>query len=437
MSDTTLSAQWQERARLSIPGGVSSPVRAFQAVGGVPRYFVSGEGSRVIDVDGNSYVDLVNSWGPMILGHAHPEVVKAVSEYVKHSFSFGAPHPQEVALAEEIVSRVEAVEAIRFVSSGTEAVMTALRLARAWTNRSMIVKFAGCYHGHSDSMLAEAGSGVATLSLPNSPGVTTGQAKDTLVVAYNDVEALRAVFLKHGPKIAAVITESVPANMGVVPPIPGFTQEIFSLARQAGSLVIFDEVMTGFRISRSGWWGAFAQPHGQTPDLFTFGKVIGGGFPLAAVGGSSEIMRQLAPEGSVYQAGTLSGNPIATTAGLSTLQLLDDAVYSALDDRALRVQQIISAALDREGVAHQTQNSGNLFSFFFTDKPVQNFAHAKAQNTQAFAKFFHGLLSRGVSIPPSAFEAWFVSAAISDADLEIIEKAAGPAAKEASHTSAV
>jgi glutamate-1-semialdehyde 2,1-aminomutase len=431
MSDTTLSAQWQDRARLSIPGGVSSPVRAFQAVGGVPRYFVSGSGSRVVDVDGNSYIDLVGSWGPMILGHAHPEVVAAVSHYVQHSFSFGAPHPQEVALAEEIVSRVGAVEAVRFVSSGTEAVMTALRLARAWTNRSMIVKFAGCYHGHSDSMLAEAGSGVATLSLPNSPGVTTGQAQDTIVVAYNDVEALRAVFLEHGSKIAAVITESVPANMGVVPPAPGFTEEIFTLAHGAGALVIFDEVMTGFRISRAGWWGAFAEPQGLIPDLFTFGKVIGGGFPLAALAGNSAIMRQLAPEGSVYQAGTLSGNPIATTAGLTTLQLLEEGVYSALNERAKSVQSIISEALSKAGVPHNTQHSGNLFSFFFTDNPVHNFQQAKTQNTQAFAAFFHGLLNRGVSIPPSAFEAWFVSAAISDLDLEIIQEAAGPAAVEA------
>jgi len=434
MSETTLSARWHDRALLSIPGGVSSPVRAFRAVGGVPRYFVSGSGSQVVDVDGNAYLDLVGSWGPMILGHAHPEVVAAVSASVKQSFSFGAPHPQEVALAGEIVARVDAIEAVRFVSSGTEAVMTALRLARAWTNRSIIVKFAGCYHGHSDAMLAEAGSGVATLSLPNSPGVTLGQAQDTLIVAYNDADALRAVFEAHGPKIAAVITESVPANMGVVPPEPGFTEQIFALAHGAGALVIFDEVMTGFRISPSGWWGAFAEPLGLKPDLFTFGKVIGGGFPLAALAGTSEIMRQLAPEGTVYQAGTLSGNPIAATAGLSTLQLLDSTVYSTLDNRAQSVQNIITQELTRAGIPHTPQHSGNLFSFFFTDHKVRNFEQARTQNTQAFAAFFHGLLNRGVSVPPSAFEAWFVSAAIDDGDLEHLEKAARGAAREAAHT---
>ena len=429
MLDTTRSSQWQERAQKCIPGGVSSPVRAFRAVGGVPRYFVQGSGSTVTDVDGNSYVDLVGSWGPMILGHAHPAVVAAVSDYAKHSFSFGAPHPQEVALAEEIVSRVDAVDAVRFVSSGTEAVMTALRLARAWTNRPLIVKFAGCYHGHSDGMLAEAGSGVATLSLPNSPGVTLGQAQDTVVIPYNDEQALRQVFEERGEHIAAVITESVPANMGVVPPLPGFMAEMFRIAHSAGALIIFDEVMTGFRISRSGWWGKFAEPEGLVPDLFTFGKVIGGGFPLAALGGKEAIMRQLAPEGAVYQAGTLSGNPIATTAGLTTLQLLDDQLYRTLDERAMDVQNIIHSALSRHGVAHQTQASGNLFSFFFTSQPVLTFDDARAQDTSAFAAFFHGLLERGLSIPPSAFEAWFVSSALTDTDMEKIEQAANGAAQ--------
>jgi glutamate-1-semialdehyde 2,1-aminomutase len=431
MSDTTKSSEWFTRANRVIPGGVSSPVRAFKAVGGTPRYFVSGSGSRVQDVDGNDYLDLVGSWGPMIVGHAHPYVLDKVASATSKSFSFGAPSHNEVLLAEEMVSRVEALDRVRFVSSGTEAVMTAVRLARAATKRNIIVKFAGCYHGHLDALLVAAGSGVVTLGLANSPGVTTGQVQDTIVVPYNDQEALRRAFELHGDDIAAVITESVPANMGVIPPGEGLTRALRDVTAQYGALLIFDEVMTGFRISRSGWWGSFAKPDGVVPDLFTFGKVIGGGFPVAAVAGKADIMNLLAPLGDVYQAGTLSGNPVATTSGLATLELMTPDAYALLDLRSQQVGQIVSAGLEKHGIAHSYQSSGNLFSFFFSENPVANFADAKQQNTEQFAKFFHGLLEHGVSVPPSAFEAWFVNTAITDSDLERLEQAVDQAAKTA------
>ena len=425
------SAQWHERAARSIPGAVSSPVRAFQAVGGTPRYFTSGRGSRVVDVDGNEYVDLVGSWGPMILGHAHPAVVEAVAHAASQSFSFGAPSVNEVLLAEEILKRVGAIERVRFVSSGTEAVMTALRLARAATGRPLIVKFAGCYHGHVDSMLVKAGSGVATLGLASSPGVTEGQVSDTIVVDYNDVVALRNVFFEHGDRIAGVITESVAANMGLVPPSDEFLQAMTELCQRHGALLICDEVMTGFRLSRAGWWGKFGREKNVRPDLFTFGKVIGGGFPVAAVGGSAAVMDLLAPLGSVYQAGTLSGNPVATASGLATLLHLTDESYDLLDSRATQVGHLVSDALASEGVAHAWQYGGNLFSFFFREGPVTNFSDALAQNTDQFAAFFHAMLEAGVSVPPSAFEAWFVSTALTDDDIAVVESAAKKAARAA------
>ncbi len=417
------SIGWHSRAKAVIPGGVSSPVRSFSAVGGNPRYMVRGAGSRVFDIDGNEYIDLVGSWGPMILGHAHPEVVRRVIEVASNSSSFGAPSPHEVELAEEIIRRVSAVEKVRFVSSGTEAVMTAVRLARAASGRDLIVKFAGCYHGHCDALLVQAGSGVMTLGLPNSPGVTVGQAQDTVVLPYNDVAALEALFAERGSKIAAVITEATPANMGVVPPLPGFNKLIADLCHKSGVLFILDEVMTGFRISAGGWWESVRQEN-WIPDLFTFGKVIGGGYPLAAVAGKAGVMDLLAPLGSVYQAGTLSGNPVATTAGLATLKLCDKALYDKVNLRAQQVGAGISQALGEAGISHQYQFAGNLFSFFFTEKPVRSYEDAKNQDAKIFAKFFHSMLKNGVSLPPSAFEAWFVNGAMDDLDVEQIIRAA-------------
>jgi glutamate-1-semialdehyde 2,1-aminomutase len=428
---TTESERWHERAQAMIPGGVSSPVRAFNAVGGTPRYLERGAGARVWDLDGNEYLDLVGSWGPMIAGHAHPKILDSVQRVAANSFSFGAPTTVEIELAEEISRRVPACERVRFVSTGTEAVMTAVRLARAATGRPLIVKFAGCYHGHSDGLLASAGSGIATFGLPNSPGVTESQARDTIVVPYNDEGAVRAVFAEHGESIAAVITEAVPCNMGVVPPAAGFNAFLATITRDHGCLFILDEVLTGFRMSRGGWWGRVGQDEGWTPDLFTFGKVIGGGFPLAAIGGSAAIMNQLAPLGKVYQAGTLSGNPVAATAGIATLDLMTDDAYDRLDAIAERLVAGVSAALTAAGIAHTAQHAGNLFSFFFAAEPVTNFAEAATQDVALFGKFFHAMLRRGIYLPPSAFEAWFVSTALTDSDVDQIIDAAKESALEA------
>ena len=428
------SEYWHDRALKIIPGGVSSPVRAFSSVGGTPRYFVEGRGSRVIDVDGNEYVDLVGSWGPMIVGHAHPEVVRRVTESAAKSSSFGAPGPNEVLLAEEMQRRVTAIERVRFVSSGTEAVMTAVRLARAATNRNVIVKFVGCYHGHADALLVQAGSGVLTLGLPNSPGVTPGAAQDTVVVAYNDVDAITSLFAQRGSEIAAVITEAIPANMGVVPPLPGFNALLSNLCKKYGALFILDEVMTGFRVSSGGLWSLVQSEETWTPDLFTYGKVIGGGYPVAAVAGAAKVMDLLAPLGAVYQAGTLSGNPVATAAGLATLELCDDELYMMLNRRADEVGEVVSEALTEQGVAHRLQRGGNLFSVFFSPNEVRSFEDTQHQDVKQFAAFFHSMLSQGVSLPPSAYEAWFVSGAHSDEDIELIAAASKVAAVEAARS---
>ena len=485
------------QAKGIIPGGVDSPVRAFGGVGGTPRFISAAKGAYVTDADGRDYVDLVGSWGPALLGHTHPQVVAAVQEAAARGLSFGAPTQSETLLAQKVRERVPFVERVRFVSTGTEATMTAIRLARGATGRELIIKFAGNYHGHSDGLLAAAGSGVATGGLPGSAGVPAAITACTIVLPYNDFETLEACFAERGQEIAGVIFEGAPANMGSVPPLAGWNERIRSLCTRYGAVMILDEVLTGFRVSSAGWWGleavagwqehdgatpatalsaelttpaalaqlgaagtigaggtagseatkaavpdavAAAEPSAVAtpkwvPDLVTFGKVVGGGMPLAAVAGRADIMDLLAPLGPVYQAGTLSGNPLATAAGLATLQLADVDVYNAVNANAQAVGEIVGQALTQAGVAHRVQRTGSLMSIMFGPQAardgVYNYDQARQQETWRYAPFFHTFLEAGVALPPSIFEVWFLSAAHGEAELEKIASAAPRAAAAA------
>ena len=403
-----------------IPGGVNSPVRAFRGVGGTPRFIARGEGAWLVDADGNRYVDLVLSWGPLILGHAHPEVLEAIIGAAELGTTYGAPTELELRLAERVVATFPSLDMVRFVSSGTEATMSAVRLARAATGRTLLVKFDGCYHGHADHLLAAAGSGVATLGLPDSPGVTAAAVGDTLVLPFNDLAAVEALFETRGKKIAAILVEPLPGNMGVVPPVSGFLQGLRAVTRRHGALLVFDEVMTGWRVHPRG-----AQVlYGIEPDLTCLGKVVGGGLPAAAYGGRRDLMERIAPAGPVYQAGTLSGNPLAMAAGLATLDVLArPGTWERADAFAAGVAETIERRAADAGVPVTVQRVGTMFTPFFTAAPVRDFAAARGTDRAAYNAFFHAMLDGGVYLPPSAFEAGFTSAIHGEAELAAVEAA--------------
>jgi glutamate-1-semialdehyde 2,1-aminomutase len=415
MRDFRKSKELFAEAQKYLPGGVNSPVRAFKSVGGTPIFFERGQGAHLFDVDGNRYIDYVGSWGPLILGYSHPQVVEAIREEAAKATSFGAPTAVEIELAKKVVEMVPSIEMVRMVNSGTEATMSAIRLARGYTGRNKIIKFIGCYHGHGDSFLIQAGSGATTLGVPNSPGVTPGSATDTLLAPFNDAGAVSALVAQHGKDIAAIIVEPVAGNMGMIPPEGTFLQDLRRICDEEGIVLIFDEVMTGFRVARGG----AQERYGILPDLTTLGKIIGGGLPVGAYGGKREIMEYVAPLGPVYQAGTLSGNPLAMRAGLETLRLIDQpGFYEALEAKSARLEAGIRDNLRRLGIELYSTRVGSMFCIFFTPEKVRDYAGATRSNTDAFAKYFRAMLEEGVYLAPSQFEAGFVSAAHSDADIE-------------------
>jgi glutamate-1-semialdehyde 2,1-aminomutase len=413
---TTASETAFAQAQNVIPGGVNSPVRAFKSVGGTPIFVQSAQGARMTDIDNNTYIDYVGSWGPMILGHAHPQVIEAVQKACVHGLSYGAPTTIETDLAEKICEIVPSIEQVRMVSSGTEAVMSAIRLARGYTERDIIIKFEGCYHGHADALLVKAGSGALTLGQPTSPGVPAATVEKTIIVKYNDAADIKAAFEKYGPDIAAVIVEPVAGNMNLIPPVEGYLELLRTLCTDHGSLLIFDEVMTGFRVHPQGAQGHY----GVTPDMTTLGKVIGGGMPVGAFGGRKDIMAKLAPLGPVYQAGTLSGNPVAMTAGLTTLNLLSQPdFYKPLFERTTELCEGLKLAAKEAGIPMTTQHVGSMFGFFFTSAArVETFDAVSACNIEQFKAFFHGMLKEGIYLAPSAYEAGFMSGAHTQADID-------------------
>lgn len=403
-----------QTAQKFIPGGVNSPVRAFKAVGGTPRFIVQAEGAHLTDVEGKKYLDYIGSWGPMILGHAHPKVIETIVETAKKGTSFGTPNPLEVEMAQWLCQKMPSLEMVRLVNSGTEATMAALRLARGATKRDLVIKFEGCYHGHGDSFLISAGSGAATFGIPSSPGVTQGSAKDTLSARYNDLDSVKALFRQYPKQIAAIIIEPVAGNMGVVLPEKGFLQGLRSLCSSEGTLLIFDEVMTGFRVAFGGAQELFQ----VKPDLTTLGKIIGGGLPVGAYGGRKDLMSQIAPSGPIYQAGTLSGNPLAVAAGLATLKLLDAKVYETLENLSAQLAQALESAAKKRGVPLQLVRQGSMLTLYFCSHPIRHFQEAQKADHTRFAKLFTFFLERGIHLPPSGYEAWFLSTAHTSKDID-------------------